>query len=445
MNTNIVGTVKNINYFFYGLLGLPLAMVALPVYVQIPAYYTQQLGLPLASTGLILFFARLIDTVQDPILGQLIARYRASMKVWFSAGAVLLVSAFYGLWLPPQALISQQSGLLIWLALMLIFAYTAHSMLNIAYLSWGAKVEVELDVQSTKLNSHDNDLLKVSAWREGLGLLGVVVASIIPSWIMLGSNSQIKSNLQSYVWIFAVIVIASIIALFTGAPKWVMPTKDQTSKNISIFNSLKIALQDASFRRLLPVYFINSLSVSIPATLVLFFINDQIKAPEYTGHFLAAYFISGAIGLPIWLKLAKKIGSKKAWQLGMLIAVCSFIGAAFLGANDVNAFLVVCVASGLALGADLALPPVLLAKLIDKEKEASSYFGVWTLLSKLALAMAGLSLPILSLFGYQVGSAESVLDISTTTTSQFGLTFTYALLPCFFKLIALRLLHRYPS
>jgi GPH family glycoside/pentoside/hexuronide:cation symporter len=441
MKTNIVSKVKNINYFFYGLLGLPLAMVALPVYVQIPAYYTQQLGLPLASTGLILFFARLIDTVQDPILGQLIARFRTSMKIWFSAGALLLVAAFYGLWLPPEALISHQSGLLVWLALMLIFAYTAHSMLNIAYLSWGAKIEV----QNPNSNSLDNDLLKVSAWREGLGLLGVVVASILPSWILLGSSSQIQSNLQSYVWIFAVVVLVSIIALFIGAPKWTMPTIKKPFEYISISKSLKTALQDTSFRRLVPIYFINSLSVSIPATLVLFFINDQIKAPEYTGHFLAAYFIAGAIGLPIWLKLAKKIGSKKAWQLGMLIAVCSFIGAAFLGANDVNAFMVVCIASGLALGADLALPPVLLAKLIDKEKEASSYFGVWTLLSKLALAMAGLSLPILSLFGYQVGSTESVLNISAATTSQFGLTFTYALLPCFFKLIALRLLHRYPS
>jgi len=36
----------------YGALGLPLAMCALPVYVQIPAYYSTQLGLAVASTGL---------------------------------------------------------------------------------------------------------------------------------------------------------------------------------------------------------------------------------------------------------------------------------------------------------------------------------------------------------------------------------------------------------
>ena len=34
----------------YGLLGLPLAMAALPVYVQIPAYYSSNLGVALAMS-----------------------------------------------------------------------------------------------------------------------------------------------------------------------------------------------------------------------------------------------------------------------------------------------------------------------------------------------------------------------------------------------------------
>ena len=58
----------------YGALGLPLAMAALPVYVQAPAYYAGTLGLPLATTGVVLFAARLVDTVQDPWLGRWIDR-----------------------------------------------------------------------------------------------------------------------------------------------------------------------------------------------------------------------------------------------------------------------------------------------------------------------------------------------------------------------------------
>ena len=38
----------------YGLLGLPLAFVALPLYVILPNHYAREFGIPLATLGLIL-------------------------------------------------------------------------------------------------------------------------------------------------------------------------------------------------------------------------------------------------------------------------------------------------------------------------------------------------------------------------------------------------------
>ena len=53
----------------YALLGLPLAMAMLPIYVLVPNFYAADLGLGLTLTGTVLFLARLLDTVQDPWLG----------------------------------------------------------------------------------------------------------------------------------------------------------------------------------------------------------------------------------------------------------------------------------------------------------------------------------------------------------------------------------------
>ncbi|MFN8954819.1 MAG: MFS transporter, partial [Burkholderiales bacterium] len=50
----------------YGLLGLPLAFVALPVYVHLPNLYGQQYGVPLAALGAVLLLSRSIDAVVDP-------------------------------------------------------------------------------------------------------------------------------------------------------------------------------------------------------------------------------------------------------------------------------------------------------------------------------------------------------------------------------------------
>ena len=54
----------------YGLLGLPLAFVALPVYVHLPNVYAQQYGVPLAALGGVLLLSRSVDAVVDPWLGR---------------------------------------------------------------------------------------------------------------------------------------------------------------------------------------------------------------------------------------------------------------------------------------------------------------------------------------------------------------------------------------
>lgn len=410
----------------YGFLGLPLAMAALPVYVQIPAYYTTQLGLPLASTGLVLFFARMIDTLQDPVLGRIIDRRKQNIGSWLIVATLFLAMAFYGLWQPPieTGLGGANSTLLLmWLGVMLVVAYTAHSMINIAYLSWGARLA---DTSSSA--SASSNLLGAAAWREGLGLLGVILASLIPSFIVLGLPAEINTRLTAYAIGFTALLVLGVISLLRWAPKW---QQDSGDTNVN----LRTALANEKFRRLLPIYLLNSLSVSIPATLALFFIADRIQAPQLTAYFLALYFIAGAVGLPAWTVLARRLGTVKAWKLGMLLAILSFIGAAFLTSGDLLPYMLVCVASGLALGADLALPPVLLAEIIPKNQAPASYYGIWTLLGKLALALSGLALPALSLLEYQPGQF----------THTGSLVILYAVLPCLLKLFALRSLQRYSS
>ena len=58
----------------YGLLGLPLAFAALPIYVHVPRFYAEVAGLELALLGAILLGTRLLDAGIDPWLGWLADR-----------------------------------------------------------------------------------------------------------------------------------------------------------------------------------------------------------------------------------------------------------------------------------------------------------------------------------------------------------------------------------
>ena len=124
----------------------------------------------------------------------------------------------------------------------------------------------------------------------------------------------------------------------------------------------------------------------------------------------------------------------------MGLAVAAFVWAAALGTGDVLGFAVVCMASGLALGADLALPGALLTGVIQRAGHGGrlegAYFGWWNFATKLNLALAaGVALPLLAAFGYQPGSRDPA--------ALQALTAAYCLLPCALKAAAMGLLLRH--
>ena len=398
----------------YGMLGLPLAMAMLPIYVLVPNFYAADLGLGLTLTGAVLFLARLLDTVQDPWLGRLIDR--RSPRGWtilLGGVAVLLSLAMAALLIPPGNFGS--FGLAAWLGALLALTYTLHSLINITYLAWGARLSDQPDTRT-----------RVAAWREGAGLFGVVLASVLPT--VLATRYGMATALATFAATFAVLLLAGTATLLFGAPRPHRTVRSEAS-------SWRLPLRNPAFRRLAGVYFINAVAVAIPATLALFFIADRLQLARLTGPFLALYFISGALGLPLWTRLADRIGKRRSWRIGMLTACAAFIWAVLLEPGSAWAYAGVCMMSGLALGADLALPPALLADIIPVEERDSTaaYFGLWSFLAKLALALAGLALPLLALSDYQPGTAAG-----------WNLALVYAGLPCLLKLLAARLLTSLP-
>ena len=67
--------------------------------------------------------------------------------------------------------------------------------------------------------------------------------------------------------------------------------------------------------------------------------------------------------MPLWLAAVRRHGLARSWLASMLLAVVAFAGAALLGPGDIAAYAAVCVASGIALAADLVVPGALLGAL----------------------------------------------------------------------------------
>jgi Na+/melibiose symporter-like transporter len=394
----------------YGALGLPLAFVALPLYVTLPEHYAREFGMPLATLGALLLVSRLFDAATDPFIGRFIDRAfaaggaRIARIAWLAAG--LLGVGFVSVFFPP---LRGDAALLTWCAGALAVTYFGYSLLSVLHQSWGAR-----------LGGDEAQRARVVSWREGAALLGVLVASVLPS----------QAGLAVTAGVFGLtLLVATALLLQSSRP--VAPLT--ASAGASGWRELHIPLATPAFRRLLAVYVVNGVAAAIPATLLLFFVHDLLLAPAFDALFLGSFFAAAALSMPLWLKGVARLGLARSWLAGMGLSVVSFVWAGALGPGDVAAFTVVCLASGAALGADLVAPSALLAGVVQRaghgQRLEGAYFGWWNFASKLNLALAaGLALPLLAMLGYTPGSAdESALR---------ALSAAYALLPCVLKLLA---------
>jgi GPH family glycoside/pentoside/hexuronide:cation symporter len=293
---------------------------------------------------------------------------------------------------------------------MLMLTYAAYSALSVSHQSWGAM-----------LGGNEAQRSRIVAWREGLGLIGVVLASVTPVALGLPATTGIFFVALAAGWL----AWANAVRPVTRAP----PTAAVTGTA-----AMLRPFRHANFRRLLAVFMFNGIASAVPATLVLFFIQDLLQAPAALEPlFLGSYFLAAALSIPLWLALVKRIGLAASWLCGMALAIAVFGWATQVSVGQNGVFVAICALSGVALGTDLALPGALLAGVIqangDSGHSEGAYFGWWNFATKLNLALAaGLALPLLGLFGYAPGvHAPQAL---------MALVIAYCVLPCVLKVMA---------
>lgn len=392
----------------YGGLGLPLAFAALPIYVHVPRFYAETVGMQLTLLGGLLMAARLLDALVDPGLGWLVDRMpRKRLLAW---ALLPLTLGFVALFHPSA------THPLAWLAGALTLTYLGYSAATIALQAWGAD-----------LGRDATERTRLTGAREAFALLGVILAAALPS--ILGE--ELATGLARMSWIFPPLVLLAAVIAFA----WVDDTAAvRCSSAMRQASSFTRAFDDVAFLRLLGVFALNGISAAVPATLFLFFVADVLQLAQWSGALLALYFLAGAISVPAWVALANRYGRARGWWLGMVLATVAFASAGLLGTGDGVPFAAICLLSGIALGADVSLPPAIAANLGERQGCPGAYFGWWNFIAKMNLAFAaGIALPLLGWMGYQPGNHDG----------HQVLVLAYAVIPLVFKMLAIVLLWRW--
>ena len=353
----------------YGVLALPLAFGGLPLYIQAPDFFATERGVPLAALGLALFWLRLFDAMVDPVAG----------------------------WAGDR-----------W-----------HSLILVNLMTLGGLWRREPDQKS-----------RISAAREGFGLVGLILAVVLPSALQ-----QLIGRQAALLALAAVLAVALLIALpiFRG---WLASVR------------LQIAVPpDArpDWHALMPFYAVAALvllSAAFPAALILMLVRDLLGVEALAGVFLLTYFAAALPGAAVAGWLAGCIGGVPVWTAALILSMAGFAFAMMLGPGDVAAFFVICLATGFCFGADLVLPPAILSDRIEAtstQAAATRAYAALGFLTKLALALAGaVALPLLQLAGFRPALVND-------THALQALLLLYAALPLVLRgvaVTALIFLHR---
>lgn len=384
-----------------------LAGAGLPIYIYAPKYYADTFGVSLTALGTLLFALRLFDVIQDPILGWISERLTRTKKLVITLTAAVMALSMIGLFavVPPIAPIW-------WFGLTVTGLFTAFSFLTINFYAQGV----------SKAGSDPHGHVRLAAWREIGGLLGVCIAAVTPT-VLIG---LVANPFAAFSYGFAAL---TLVAAFFMWPEW----KDRVTQEPSQIGDI---IRDATARKLLILALVNATPLAVSSTLFLFYVESKLGVPGWEGPLLLLFFLAAAISSPFWSALAKRYGEKPVLLTAMVLAVASFGYTLTLSPGDVIPFAVVCVLSGATIGADLTLLPAMFAKRMAViSPNGGQGFGLWNLVNKFTLAFAAVVLlPLLERSGFQAGATTLPPEAITT------LTLLYAGVPSLLKLVAIGLL-----
>lgn len=417
----------------HALPALAFAIVLLPLYVVVPNAYGADLGLSLAMVGQILFAVRVVDALSDPIIGYYADRTGARhgrRKLWLAWAVLPATCGAIALFMPPQG----AGGVYLFGAS--LFLSLAMTAALIPYQAWSAELSTSYQGRA-----------RVAAFREGATALGTLLALLVQGFapllaIKLGFElSQARAGLTASALLIGLLLPLGVLIALRFVPEPLPRGNTQFS-----VGDARLALwRNKPFLRLILVFLINGVANGFPASLFLFYVGWVLNRPDLAGMLLVIYFVSGIVGVPFWLWLAKRWSKHRAWALGMLLAALTFPFAMLLQPGDVAVFAVICVLTGFVLGADIVLPASIQADAIDVDtaqtgiQRTALYVSLWAFASKLALALAvGIALPILAWSGFDPGRSLA------TPQGLSMLAFLYAGLPSVIKLAGVFAIWRFP-
>jgi GPH family glycoside/pentoside/hexuronide:cation symporter len=417
----------------YGMPSFAGAAMAIPIAVHLSIFYSDTILVPLGFIAVVKAVARAFDAITDPIMGWVTDRTRTRWgrrRPWIAIGAPLASICFVLMFWPPAALSMPQAAA--WFTVTYVAYYLFHTVYAIPHAALGPELTLEY-----------KDRIRLYGWERVFTVPGTLVAAILPG-VLLGAMSARNAYL-TFAAIFAVLLTLLYMRLVYRVHE--RPDFVDRAPN-PLVPGVRRVMRNRVFRILLAVFLTGALTGAIPGTLMPFYTKYVLQPDNpnrWISIYLAIYFGSGFLCLPIWIWAARRFGKTRTWLAHFVPGTTGTFMFFFLGPGDLMLAAVALAWAGTSFAAAMVISPSMQADVIDydelytgKRREAQ-FVSLWSVLTKfMVIPSMSIPLAILASYGYQpnVEQSDSVqfvikaifaLGPSTTGVIGFCISLLYPL------------------
>jgi len=378
----------------YGLPNLSYSVASLPLALFIPAFYADDLGLPLAAVGGAIAASRVLDVVTDPLIGVLSDRTRSRFgrrKPWIALGAPLLLLSTWLLFVPGVRGEVSLSHLFAWTSLL----FLGFTLVDLPYKAWGAELSDDYAERS-----------RVTAFREGFGFAGQI--GLLLLLLVLGRAGIDAPGTQLRALAVAIVVTTPLLLAAALAFVPEPAPRVARAKALGAWRGLALVARNPAFVRMIGAVLCFVTGVVIQGTLHRLVLTHAIGAADLFPPMIFLENVATLAAVPFWLRVSDRIGKHRAVALAALWLAVFSLPLPLLGAGQGAWLVALVVVRGSSFASILFLANSIAADVVDHDVIASGqqrtglFFAVWGMVIKLAVALGvllGTTLP--AAFGFE--------------------------------------------
>lgn len=370
----------------------------LPWRVFLPVFFSETLGLALATVAALMMWIRLFDMVADPVVGWASDRFPTRFglrRPWMAASVPLIV---LGTW---QTFFAQPGIGVATLAFWCLLMHLGYTLLVVPHGGWGLEISGDYHERTR--------IMGAKVW---FAAAGMPLVALLPSLLERIGDGGRAEQVAAMGWVLVLLAPLSVALVLRAIPE---PPVDPAAarRTPPPLRQFWTILKDRQLATILALYGLLGLAEAAGSASFVFFVEQSLGLAGTASSLILVQALVALVAVPAWAAISRRNGKRATLAAVFAWQALSAPVALLLPAGQLAPLILFLVVRHISWGADYMLLRALVADVAGRDadtggdRKAGSYYAMFNVTFKLASALGvGIALWLLARAGLKIGRAH---------------------------------------